>query len=87
MLPPTRATEIDLSAATAVPIPLRIAVALETLAAATDTTFALRSVDEKYRFKEDGTFQLYNADTTMYHTISLSGADGAVTIDIAAGEV
>lgn len=43
-------------------------------------------VTGKFRIKEDGTFQLYNPDSEMYHTISLSGADGSVTMDFGAGE-
>lgn len=44
------------------------------------------TVAGKYRIKSDGTFQLWNADTSKFHTLTLSGADGAVTLDIAAGE-
>lgn len=84
----------DFSTATAVPVPLRIANALELFAATGGGSgggsgsiyMAAKSIDGVYRFKDDGSFQLYNADTSMYHTLSLSGADGAVTIDIAAGE-
>jgi hypothetical protein len=47
---------------------------------------ALKTVAAKYRIKTDGTFQLWNPDISKFHTLSLSGADGAVTIDIAAGE-
>lgn len=49
--------------------------------------FALTSVAGKYRFKVDGSFQLYNATQSKYHTISISGSAGAEQIDIGAGEV
>lgn len=41
----------------------------------------------KFRIKTDGTFQLYNPDSAKYHTLSLSGNNGSVTIIISAGEV
>lgn len=40
----------------------------------------------KFRIKTDGTFQLYNPDSAKYHTLSLSGNNGSVTIIISAGE-
>lgn len=40
----------------------------------------------KFRFKADGSFQLYNGTTSKYHTLSLSGPEGSVVIDIGAGE-
>jgi hypothetical protein len=36
---------------------------------------------------KNGSLQLYNQDTTMFHTISLTGAAGSETIGIGAGEV
>ena len=62
-----------------------------TLSDQTDLQSALdakadKTVATKYRIKADGTFQLWNTTTSKFHTLSLSGADGAVTIDIAAGE-
>lgn len=47
---------------------------------------ALKTVASKYRIKTDGTVQIFNPDTGLYHTISLSGAAGAVTMDFAVGE-
>lgn len=44
------------------------------------------SVATKFRIKADGTFQLYNPTTSKFHTLSLSGADGAVVLAFAAGE-
>ncbi len=41
----------------------------------------------KFRVKSDGSFQLYNTTTSKYHTLSISGADGAVVLAFAAGEV
>lgn len=49
-------------------------------------TLALRTVAGKYRIKSDGTFQLWNATQSKFHTLTLSGAAGAEIIAIAAGE-
>lgn len=67
-------------------IPLLTAILATGGSSGASTGGAASSVAGKYRFKADGTFQLYNTTTSKYHTLSLSGADGAVTIDIAAGE-
>lgn len=40
----------------------------------------------KYRFKTDGTFQLWNVDQSLFHTITVTGLAGAETLSIAAGE-
>jgi hypothetical protein len=39
-----------------------------------------------FRIKADGTFQLWNQDQNLWHTISISGIAGAETLDISAGE-
>lgn len=48
--------------------------------------YAPRTVAAKYRIKTDGAFQLWNADQTKWHTLTLSGAAGAEQLNIAAGE-
>lgn len=50
-------------------------------------TYVLASVAGKYRFKPDGSFQLWNADQSKFHTLTLTGLAGAETLSIAAGEV
>lgn len=47
---------------------------------------AYKTVATKYRIKNDGTFQLWNPDQSKWHALSLSGAAGAETLSIAAGE-
>ncbi len=47
---------------------------------------ALKTVAGKYRIKDDGSWQLWNADQSLFHTITVSGAAGAETFSIAAGE-
>jgi hypothetical protein len=47
---------------------------------------ALRTIAGKYRIKADGTFQLWNADQSLFHTLTLSGDAGEETLNIAAGE-
>ena len=47
---------------------------------------ALQTVAGKYRIKADGTFQIWNADQSLFHTLTLSGAAGAETLGISAGE-
>jgi hypothetical protein len=44
------------------------------------------SMAGKYRFKPDGTFQLWNADQNKFHTITVTGAAQAETISVGAGE-
>ena len=39
-----------------------------------------------WRVKQDGTFELKNTTTGLWHPISISGAAGAEVIDIYAGE-
>ena len=39
-----------------------------------------------HRFKVDGTFQMYNTTTTLFHTIYLTGVAGEEQIEIGAGE-
>jgi hypothetical protein len=48
--------------------------------------YALKTVAGKYRFKDDGSFQLWNADQNKFHTITITGAAGAEVPTIAAGE-
>lgn len=48
--------------------------------------FAFKTVAGKYRFKTDGSFQIYNATQAKYHTITISGAAGSEEIGIGAGE-
>lgn len=48
--------------------------------------YALKTVAGKYRFKDDGTFQLWNADQNLFHSITIAGAAGAEVINIGAGE-
>jgi hypothetical protein len=52
-----------------------------------DGTMMLQAVAGKYRLKADGTFQLYNATTAKYHSLTLTGAEGAVEMSFGAGEV
>lgn len=40
----------------------------------------------KYRFKLDGTFQLWNATQSKWHSLTISGAAGAEELGIGAGE-
>jgi len=47
---------------------------------------ALKTVAAKYRIKSDGTIQLWNADQSLFHTLTITGAAGAETLSIAAGE-
>ena len=47
---------------------------------------ALRTVAGKYRIKTDGTFELWNADQSLWHALTISGALGAEQLNIAAGE-
>lgn len=44
------------------------------------------TVAGKYRFKDDGTFQLWNPTQSKFHTLSLTGAAGAELLGIGAGE-
>lgn len=48
--------------------------------------YALKTVAGKYRIKDDGTWQLWNPDQNLFHTISISGAAGAEILNIGAGE-
>lgn len=49
-------------------------------------SYAPKTVAGKYRFKDDGSFQLWNPDQNLFHTITVSGAAGAEVMNIAAGE-
>ena len=49
-------------------------------------TYALLTVAGHYRIKSDGSFQLWNATQSKWHTITITGAVGAEAISIAAGE-
>lgn len=49
-------------------------------------SYALRTVSGKYRLKADGTFQLWNATESKWHSLAISGATGAEVISIGAGE-
>lgn len=55
-------------------------------AAESDARFAFKLVTGHYRFKSDGSFQLYNADQTKYHTLTVTGTAGAESLSIGAGE-
>lgn len=45
------------------------------------------TVATKYRFKGDGSFQLWNPDQNKWHTLTVSGAAGAEGLNVEAGEV
>ena len=47
---------------------------------------AALTVAAKYRIKGDGTFQLWNATQSKWHTLAITGAAGAEAITIGAGE-
>lgn len=49
-------------------------------------TYALLTVAGHYRFKSDGSFQLWNATQSKWHTVGITGTAGAEAIQIAAGE-
>jgi hypothetical protein len=54
-----------------------------------DTLLAAKAaltVAGHYRIKTDGSFQLWNATQSKWHTITITGAMGAEAISIAAGE-
>lgn len=51
-----------------------------------ETLYAYRTVAGKYRIKDDGTFQLWNPDQNLFHTLSISGAAGEEILSIGAGE-
>lgn len=44
------------------------------------------AVNNAFRLKSNGEFQLFNPTTSKYHTLTISGDDGAVVIDLGAGE-
>lgn len=48
--------------------------------------YALATVAGKYRIKDDGSFQLWNATQNKFHSITVSGAAGEEVLNIAAGE-
>ncbi len=47
---------------------------------------AVLTVAGKYRIKGDGTFQLWNATQSKWHTLAITGAAGAEALTIGAGE-
>ena len=47
---------------------------------------AALTVATKYRIKTDGSFQLWNATQSKWHTIGVAGASGAEALTIGAGE-
>jgi hypothetical protein len=54
-----------------------------------DTLLAAKAaltVAGKYRIKGDGTFQLWNATQSKWHTVTIAGAAGAEVFQIGAGE-
>jgi hypothetical protein len=49
--------------------------------------YVLKTVAGKYRFKDDGSFQLYNATQAKFHTLTITGAATEEILNIEAGEV
>jgi hypothetical protein len=49
-------------------------------------SYALLTIAGKYRIKGDGSFQLWNATQSKWHTVGVSGASGAEVLTIGAGE-
>jgi hypothetical protein len=58
----------------------------ETEAAALLAAKAALTVATKYRIKNDGSFQLWNATQSKWHTLGVTGAAGAEVLTIGAGE-
>jgi len=50
-------------------------------------SYVPRIVAGRYRIKTDGSFQLWNATESKWHTLTLSGAVGGEVLSIGAGEV
>lgn len=51
-----------------------------------DARFAFKTVAAKYRFKADGTVELWNPDQNLFHPLTIAGAAGAEILNIGAGE-
>ena len=51
-----------------------------------DGPFVLKSVAGKYRFKTDGSFQLWNQTQSLFQSISLSGDSGSEVLGYGTGE-
>jgi len=49
-------------------------------------SYVPRTTAGKYRFKIDGSLQLWNATENKWHTLTISGAPGAEVLSIGAGE-
>ena len=45
-----------------------------------------RTVAGKYRFKLDGSFQLWSSTSGKFHTLSIDGADGSIEMTFDIGE-
>lgn len=51
-----------------------------------DARYAQKMVTAKYRFKDDGTFELWNADQNLWQAVTVSGLAGFEVLNIGVGE-